>query len=79
MQRTKAEKNRCLQAEREGGVVGEVGGGWKVGKVPAEKDEKCCGKVDASMHCHAIIMKFECSVWQRGKYCNCNAAAATGN
>lgn len=27
MQRTKAEKNRCLQAEREGGVVGEVGGG----------------------------------------------------
>lgn len=30
----------------------------------AEKDEKCCGKVndDASMHCHAIIMKY--AAWQ---------------
>lgn len=63
MQRTKAEK-KPLHADTARGGVGRGGKGsegGKVGKVPAEKDEKCCGKVDASMHCHAIIMKFECS------------------
>lgn len=37
MQRTKAEKNRCLQAEREGRLVGEVGGDGKWEKCQRKK------------------------------------------